>query len=401
MHFDTGGFGTIPSATVMSGACVGEPDAPTRDYAEFLGWYHGEEEWDFSSPVTSNLTLRAKWRPISSEGLVFSSLGNSYAVSDYTGSGSSIIIPYEHEGKPVTAVAEGAFSSTSNIAELVIPPSVVEIGSALSTFNSIEKLSAPASLLDDLTLSSSLRTAHVLSGTEIPTGAFSGCYRLHTVTLPDGLEKIGASAFSHCSNLTFIHIPSSVTEIGINAFAECTKLVEICNDSEISLAPATNGPGTLGAYALRVYSSKSEESRIFQEGDFTFFRDEGELLLVSWTGEETDTLTLPTVASGYAINMHAFLSTPRFRTLIIPEGVTKIGEEAFYACSGIITMYLPSTLTYVGYCAFFNCAYIENAYYNGTVAEWLAIDRDVGWVLHISSYMKLVCSDGMLDKSTM
>ncbi|GAP71680.1 glycoside hydrolase family 5 [Candidatus Symbiothrix dinenymphae] len=43
-------------------ATATEPAKPNRDGYTFEGWYNGETEYDFDTPVTTNLTLTAKWK---------------------------------------------------------------------------------------------------------------------------------------------------------------------------------------------------------------------------------------------------------------------------------------------------------------------------------------------------
>lgn len=38
-----------------------EPEAPKKDYNTFIGWFVGETQFNFSTPVTENVTLTAKW----------------------------------------------------------------------------------------------------------------------------------------------------------------------------------------------------------------------------------------------------------------------------------------------------------------------------------------------------
>ena len=44
------------------GEKITEPSVPVRENAVFLGWYLGDAKWDFSTPVTENTTLTAKWQ---------------------------------------------------------------------------------------------------------------------------------------------------------------------------------------------------------------------------------------------------------------------------------------------------------------------------------------------------
>ena len=53
--------GTKTTATVVKGEKVAEPTAPTKEGYTFVGWYNGAEKYDFTKPVTDNLTLTAKW----------------------------------------------------------------------------------------------------------------------------------------------------------------------------------------------------------------------------------------------------------------------------------------------------------------------------------------------------
>ena len=48
-----------------------------------------------------------------------------------------------------------------------------------------------------------------------------------SVTIPEGVTKIGKSAFSGCTSLVAVSIPGSVTEICKGAFFDCTSLAEI------------------------------------------------------------------------------------------------------------------------------------------------------------------------------
>ena len=52
--------------------------------------------------------------------------------------------------------------------------------------------------------------------------AFSGCYSLSSITIPDTVRSIGQGAFNACYSLSSITTPDSVTSIGPSAFQNCS-----------------------------------------------------------------------------------------------------------------------------------------------------------------------------------
>ena len=67
VQFDTDGAGEISSVRVEKGEKITAPAAPQKTSKEceyeFLGWFNGEQEWDFENDVvTSDMTLTAHWK---------------------------------------------------------------------------------------------------------------------------------------------------------------------------------------------------------------------------------------------------------------------------------------------------------------------------------------------------
>ena len=59
--FDYGYENKADTLSVEHGSMVTKPADITREGYKFLGWYVGEEEYNFDTPVTGDLTLTAKW----------------------------------------------------------------------------------------------------------------------------------------------------------------------------------------------------------------------------------------------------------------------------------------------------------------------------------------------------
>ena len=62
--FDSDGGSAVPSQTLPEGNTGAvEPSDPVKDGYNFVGWYLGETLYDFTTPVTADITLRAYWEP--------------------------------------------------------------------------------------------------------------------------------------------------------------------------------------------------------------------------------------------------------------------------------------------------------------------------------------------------
>jgi len=106
----------------------------------------------------------------------------------------------------VTSIADGAFSGCSQLTSIVIPETVLSIGSAF----------VGCTLLTTVTLPSGL--------TRIESGLFQNCFSLSAVTIPSGVTTIGNAAFMNCIKLSNLTIPSGVTDIGGSTFERCEML---------------------------------------------------------------------------------------------------------------------------------------------------------------------------------
>ena len=146
----------------------------------------------------------------------------------------------------VTTIGEYAFARCTNLTDITIPGNVASIGdSAFSNCTSLTSINVDVSntsyvSVDGVLFDYSKTTIITFpAGFEteiydIPTSvttigerAFSGCWRLTSITIPNSVTMIGDSAFNHCYNLTDITIPDSVISIGVSAFLYCRILTSI------------------------------------------------------------------------------------------------------------------------------------------------------------------------------
>ena len=90
--FDLNGAGNTWTVGIKSGEKISEPAEPSRDGYVFEGWYLGEEKFDFSTPITKNIKLIAKWAP-KSPIVTFDSNGGTAVASIQLDYGTKLTLP--------------------------------------------------------------------------------------------------------------------------------------------------------------------------------------------------------------------------------------------------------------------------------------------------------------------
>lgn len=78
--FDTNGGSSVASQQIKEGDLLQEPEEPTKEGYDFIGWFLGDEEFDFQSKVEDNMTLTAHW----AESVPTSTVPEEISVSDST-----------------------------------------------------------------------------------------------------------------------------------------------------------------------------------------------------------------------------------------------------------------------------------------------------------------------------
>lgn len=123
----------------------------------------------------------------------------------------------------VTVLGEYSFAYAENLESLTLHEGILKVGYNAFSFCEIKHLTAPMDLISMIP-TDSLVSLVITSGTKIPSYAFSGVTSLVSVTIPESVYEIGDGAFSGCVSLESITIPSGVTKIGASAFLNCTSL---------------------------------------------------------------------------------------------------------------------------------------------------------------------------------
>lgn len=85
--------GSEVASQIRANTPAARPADPTKEGYTFIGWYNGESEWDFETPVTADLTLTAKWQV------------NQYTITFKPENGGQDIVIKQDYGTAITAPA--------------------------------------------------------------------------------------------------------------------------------------------------------------------------------------------------------------------------------------------------------------------------------------------------------
>ena len=346
-------------------------------------------------------TSAATWTKTESDGLTWTldydgklTISGTGAMKDYDYNNNQSPVYMNSSVKKVviedgvTSIGNWAFYKCTSLTTITIPDSVTSIGDwAFYKCTSLTTITIPDSV------------------TSIGEAAFRGCSSLTSITIPDSVTSIGDAAFSHCSNLKSITIPDSVTSIGKYAFCNCSSLTSITipdsvtSIGESALAGCVNltsitipksvtsiGSGVFdGCNNLTVYLESGStltsndlgvnESKIgsyWVEDNLTWKLDADGTLTISGTGAMKDydynnnpspanqkkgSVKKVVIKDGVtSIGKDAFKNCSNLKSITILDSVTSIGDFAFSDCSSLTSITIPDSVTSIGDFAFSGCS---------------------------------------------
>ena len=266
-------------------------------------------------------------------------------ITGYNGKAEKLTIPNMLNGKKVTSIDNRAFYLCNSLISIIIPDSVEKISvnpfaycrTLKSIFVSSEHpyffaidgvlFRKADSCLISYPKGREYTTYNIPQGiTAIESSAFYDCKFLTRVTIPDSVTSIGDCAFSLCDSLTSITIPDSVEQIGTNPFTVCSALKSI---------------------------SVSPEHPYFATIDGVLFRKADKALISYPAGISSSTYTIPQGIT--AIGDSAFYYCDSLTSVSIPDSVTSIGDSAFSSCVSLTSVTIPDSVTSIGNIAFSFC----------------------------------------------
>lgn len=258
------------------------------------------------------------------------SSGTNLMLMDETG---TLTIP-----DTITSIGEGTFSNVSGLKTVIIPYSVKELKANAFSFNtSIERV---------IFQTKTNENGSIEGCEKIGTRAFYSCSNLKEIDLPQSLIDLGSESFQS-TGLKSVDIPKNITNIWDNSFAYCRNLTNVTflgdnitsigrhafSSSSISSFKITDKVSYIDTYAF--YECNKLENFEISNNNKYFKYDNGMLikqeenkssvlfLSASYYSNNT-TLTIPEGVTNFEISCESFKS----EILKIPS-ILKILEEGY------------------------------------------------------------------------
>ena len=280
-------------------------------------------------------------------------------------------------GSGIKTIGSYAFADCTDLAEIIVPDGVISIGNGAFLQNSGAK-----------------RVVLPPSTVYIGHGALRDCSALTSVSLPDSMSnRLFLDMFEGCTNLKSVDIPDGITDIYEGDLASCPNWTDIYYDNwgrvwnRVVSNVRDSIPDRMNVHFKdNIYDSGSCGENV------TWTLTADGTLTISGTGAMTD-YTYDSRSPWYScrtyikrvvmqqgvtsIGDHAFWDCSGLTSVTIPDDVTSIGGDAFSGCAALTSVTIPGSVTNVGQYAFDNCSSLTDIYYGGYGTDWQKLDVSI------------------------
>ena len=269
----------------------------------------------------------------------------------------------------VTSIGDGTFSYCSALESLVLPEGITSIGTKAFHGCYNLKVSIPESLTSAgselggtllCAIDSSAAKTLSKSGNKFTDPAYPALKLYYNsdasvlalydcsssaegaIIVPDAVTKLDRYAFYYDTHITSVTLPDNITSIDSRWFYECSFSIHYRLDSQTAIALTKAG---MPKYA---YDGLTIETKQNTDGTLT----------ITVTGAKTD-LTEVIIPQGVtAIGANAFKDHTALRSVSIPDSVTSIASS-FFGCTALEDVTLPQGLTAISAFAFSGCSVLK------------------------------------------
>ena len=165
------------------------------------------------------------------ERFTYAVLESGVTLTGYTGDLPRLKLPSEIEGKPVVAIADGAFANSTQLTVLVIPQTVQSIGKeVLKGCTSLVALKTPLVGAD---ANSAQYLGYLFGAASYEMNSRDVPVSLEILEITEGLTALAKYALYDCNDLLAVKLPQSIKTLESYSMFRCERL-QYVNVSELT-----------------------------------------------------------------------------------------------------------------------------------------------------------------------
>jgi len=288
-----------------------------------------------------------------------------WAIGNYAFNGcrnlENVVIP---DG--VTYIGHYSFANCHTFTEIIIPDGVTYIGqSAYYYCYQVKELYIPESVE---TIENHAFYTLGITKVKIPDKVksleryvFANCTYLEEVIIPEGVTTIKDNAFKGCTKLAYVILPKSLSSLSWYSFSETMFFVY---ENSYAHTFAVNNDW------FHAVIEEGEIPQIVIENDFVYYISNNEAVAISYNGHDKQ-ITIPDKVNGYPLRnlVNTFKGNISIEKVIIPDGVTTIGDRTFSQCSSLTEVVIPDSVTSIGIESFYDCRKLSHININKNITQ--------------------------------
>lgn len=270
---------------------------------------------------------------------------NNGYILGFKGNPTSVDLPADCKEIP-----NGMFEGMSALTNVTVPAGLQRVGSRAFTGTGIVSIDFSKTKL-----------------TSVGASAFSGCSGLATCVLTEKVTTIPDEAFRDCSSLVSFDIPASVLSIGDSAFRDCVSLETVTGGEGVRTVGDFAFSGCVKLRPFRFQDGVAYGNHVFQYVEWTenvLFPSVGTMAQeYPQTHAEIKSVVMSSTLTG--IVDRACAGCVSLESILIPDGVRRVGASAFEGCASLKSVVFPADFSNIGTNAFKGCTAVVSLTVSG------------------------------------